>query len=110
MKHLTESLQQSEHADRLGVQEERHLQYHLAQSCVQEHTVTYSPQHPGLGSQGPSASFELQKAISATQGDIKSLEQLPHQQGQEKGGTRLRHSIYHFKFSCYFPLHRGGGR
>lgn len=43
-------------------------------------------------------------------GDIKSLEQLPHQQGQEKGGTRLRHSIYHFKFSCYFPLHRGGGR
>lgn len=28
--------------------------------------MTYSPQHPGLGSQGLSASFELQRAIPAT--------------------------------------------
>lgn len=48
------------------MQEERHLQYHLAQSCVQEHTATYSPQHPGLGSQGLCASFELQRPVSAT--------------------------------------------
>lgn len=43
-------------------------------------------------------------------GDIKSLWPLPHQQAQEKGEARFRHSIYHFKFSSYFPLHRGGGR
>lgn len=43
-------------------------------------------------------------------GDIKSLQLLPRQQGQEKGGTTLRHIIYYFKFSSYFPLLRGGGK
>lgn len=43
-------------------------------------------------------------------GHVKSLQQLPHQQGQEKGGTTPRHIIYYFKFSSYFPLLRGEGK
>lgn len=39
-----------------------------------------------------------------------SLKQLPHQQGQEKGGTTLRHHIYCYKFSSYFPYLRVQGR
>lgn len=66
MKHLTEPLQQSQDTLTGWGAGGKHLQYHISQCCAQEHTVTYSPQHPGLGSQGLSASFELQRAISAT--------------------------------------------
>lgn len=92
-----------------GVQEERHLQYHIAQCCAQEHIMTYSLQHPGLGSQGLSASFELQRAIPATHRRHQvSAAVSPARSGN--GRNQAETVIYHFKFSSYFPLHRGGGR
>jgi len=60
-------VQSEGHADRLEVKEERHLQTPpRSQSSGQEHIVTYSPQHTGLGPEGLCASFEMQRVIFTT--------------------------------------------